>query len=134
MAHLSLANTVDAAKTLLNPVRISRKMIINHQMGALKIDALAGGVRGDQHLHIWIVLERLLRLHAFLAAHAAVDNYHSFFAAKQSSDTHLQVAQRVAMLREDDKLLPGRRLNASGGPGVFVVVLLANCSRFKDFP
>ena len=105
MAHLSLPNTVDAAKTLLNPVRIPRKIIVNHQMGALKIDPLARGVGGNEHLHIRIMLEGLLRLHAFIAAHAAVDNYHSFFAAKQRSDTHLQVTQRVAMLREDNKLL-----------------------------
>src|SRR6516164_5837079 len=85
MAHLSLANTVDAAKTLLNPVRIPRKIIVNHQMGALKINPLARGVCGNEHLHIRIMLEGLLRLHAFLAAHTAVDNYHSFFAAKQSS-------------------------------------------------
>jgi hypothetical protein len=102
---------VDAAKTLLNPVRVPREITIDHQVGALKVDPLARGVCGNEHLHLWIMSEGPLRLHAILASHAAVDNYHSFFAAaKQPGDTHLQVAQRVAMLSEDNKFLAGRRL------------------------
>jgi hypothetical protein len=49
MAHLSLANTVDATKTLLNPVRLPREIIIDHQVGALKVDTLPRGVGGNEH-------------------------------------------------------------------------------------
>ena len=57
MTHLGLANAVDAAEALFEAVRIPRQIIVHHQMGALKVYALAGGVRREQHLHFGIVFE-----------------------------------------------------------------------------
>jgi CheY-like chemotaxis protein len=58
---------LDAAETLFKSVGIPRQIVIHHQVSTLKIDAFACGVGGQQHLHLGVVLEGLLRLHALLA-------------------------------------------------------------------
>ena len=73
VADLGLADAVDAAEALLEAVGVPRQVVVDHQVGALEVDALARGVGGEQHLHLRVVRERLLRLHPLLAAHAAVD-------------------------------------------------------------
>ncbi len=86
VADLGLADAVDAAEALLEAVRVPRQVVVHHQVGALEVDALAGGVGGEQHLHLGVVLERLLRLQPLLAAHAAVDDDHGLRAAEQRGD------------------------------------------------
>ena len=62
VADLGLADAVDAAEALLEAVRVPGQVVVDHQVGALEVDALAGGVGGEQHLHLGVVRERLLRL------------------------------------------------------------------------
>ena len=50
VADLGLADAVDAAEALLEPVRVPGQVVVDHQVGALEVDALAGGVGGDQDL------------------------------------------------------------------------------------
>ena len=83
VADLGLADAVDAAEALLEAVRVPRQVVVHHQVGALEVDAFAGGVGGEQHLHLGVVPERLLRLQPLLAAHAAVDHDHRLLAAEQ---------------------------------------------------
>ncbi len=109
VADLGLADAVDAAEALLDAVRVPRQVVVDHQVRALEVDALAGGVRGEQHLHLRVVPERLLRLQPLLAAHAAVDDDHGLWPAEQRGDALLEVVQRVAVLGEDDQLLAWRR-------------------------
>ena len=78
MAHLGLADAVNTAEPLFDPVWVPRQVVVDHQVGALEVDAFAGGVRGQKDLHFWVVFERLLGLHPILAAHAAMDHDHSF--------------------------------------------------------
>ena len=85
VADLGLADAVDAAEALLEAVRVPRQVVVDHQVGALQVDALAGGVGGQQHLHLGVVPERLLRLQPLLAAHAAVDDDHGLLAARAAS-------------------------------------------------
>ena len=113
MAYLGLADAMDAAEALLQAVRIPRQVVVHHQVRALEIDAFAGGVGGQQHLHLGVVPERLLRLHPLFAAHAAVDHDDRLFAAEQGRDAAFQVIQRVAVLGEDDELLVWRRRGRS---------------------
>ena len=108
VADFGLADAVDAAEALLDAVGVPRQVVVDHQVGALEVDAFARGVRGKQHLHLGVVLERLLRLHALLAAHAAVDHDHGLLAAEQRGDAVLKIVQRVAVLGEDDELLVRR--------------------------
>ena len=82
MAHLGLADAVDAAETLFDAVRVPRQIVVHHQVGALEVDAFAGSVGGEQNLDFGIVPERLLRLHPLLAPHAAMDHDDGLLAAQ----------------------------------------------------
>ena len=86
VADLGLADAVDAAEALLDAVGVPRQVVVHHQVRALEVDALARGVGGQQHLHLGVVPERLLRLQPLLAAHAAVDDDHGLLAAEQRGD------------------------------------------------
>ena len=86
MADLGLADAVNASEPLFEPVRVPRQVVVHHQMGALEIDAFAGGVGRQQDLHFGIVPEGFLRLHALLAAHAAVDDDDRLIPAEQRPD------------------------------------------------
>ena len=60
MADLGLADAVDAPKALLQPVGVPGQVIVDHQVGALQVDALAGGVGGQQEVDVGIVAEAVL--------------------------------------------------------------------------
>ena len=115
VADFRLPDAVDAAEPLFEPVRVPGQIVVDHQVGALKVDALAGRVGRQQHLHFGIVPERFLRLHALLAAHAAVDHDNRVWPPEQRRDA-LEVVQRVAVLGEDDELLVRETASASGRP------------------
>ena len=110
VADFGLADAMDAAKTLFEPVGVPGQVVIDHQVGALEIDALAGGVGGQQHPHTRIVLEGFLNLQALLAADAAVDDDDGVRAAEEAGDAVVQIIERVAVLGEDDQLLMRRGL------------------------
>ena len=48
VADLGLADAVDAAEALLQPVGVPGQVVVDHQVGALEVDALAGRVGGDR--------------------------------------------------------------------------------------
>ena len=50
VADLGLADAVDAAEALLDAVRVPGQVVVDHQVGALEVDALARRVGGDQDL------------------------------------------------------------------------------------
>jgi hypothetical protein len=108
VAHLGLADPVDATEPLLEAVGVPRQVIVDHQVSPLEVDAFAGGVRGQEYADFRVVLERLLRLHPVLAADTAVDDDHGFLAAQQSRDPGLEVVERVAVFGEHDELLVRR--------------------------
>jgi hypothetical protein len=49
-AVLLLAVAVDAAHALLQAHRVPGDVVVDHQPAELQVDALAGGLGGDQHL------------------------------------------------------------------------------------
>ena len=51
-ADLFLADAVDAAEALLDPVRVPRQVVVDHQMCGLEVQALAGCVGGEQDLAV----------------------------------------------------------------------------------
>ena len=108
VADLGLADPVDAAEALLQPVRVPGQVVVDHQVGALQVDALARRVGRQQHLRPRVVPEGFLRGQALLAAHAAVDDDDRILPAEQRRHPLPQVAQRVAVLGEDHELLPRR--------------------------
>ena len=72
-ADLRLADAVDAAEALLDPVRVPRQVVVDHQVRGLEVEALAGGVGGQQDLAVGVLGELLGDLPALAAAYAAVD-------------------------------------------------------------
>ena len=104
MADLGLADAVDAPEALLDAVRVPGQVVVDHQVGALQVDALPRGVGGHQHEGVLVLREVLLRLAALLAADAAVDGDHGLRPAEHDADLVDQVVERVAVLGEDDEL------------------------------
>src|SRR5471032_413230 len=103
-------------------------------MSALEVDALASGVSGQQHLNLWVVLERFLYLQALFASDAAVDNDDGLLAPEKRRDALFQVIERVAVLGEDDQLLVGRRLGRwNRANGRFADMLIIS-SGGENFP
>ena len=143
MADFCLPDTVNAAEALLNPVGVPGQVIVHHQVGTLKVDSLSGGVCSNQHLYHWIMFEGRLRLSALLATHAAVDDHRSILATKQGCDTGFEIAQRIAVLSENDELLmwgaSGRRNGGSlsgrfPGRGCRREYLTKEAGKFKPLP
>ena len=54
---VGLANAMDTAEALFDAIGVPRQVVIDHQMGPLEIDALAGGVGGDEDLHVFVLRE-----------------------------------------------------------------------------
>ena len=104
---------MDAPEALLQSVGVPRQVVVHHQVRALQVDALAGCVGGEQHLDLGVVQEALLRLAPLFAPHAAVDQDDRLRAAEQRADLAFEVAERVAVLGEEDELL-ARRGNGLG--------------------
>ena len=108
VADLGLADAVDAAEALFQAVGVPGQVVVDHEVGALEVDALAGGVGGEQDLDGDVVEEALLGLAAVLATQATVDDGDGVAAAEQLvGDVVVEVVQGVAVLGEDDDLLVG---------------------------
>ena len=104
VADLGLADAVDAPKPLLHTVRVPWEVVVDHQVGALEVDALARGVGRDEHLHVLVGAEECLSLLPFFALCAAVDRDDRVGVANDVADLVTEVVQRVAMLGEDNDL------------------------------
>ena len=91
VAYLRLADSMNAAKPLLNPVRVPRQVVIHHQVRPLQVDAFARRVGSQQYLDFRVVPEGLLRLQPVFPAHAAVDQDNRLGAPLKGCDTLLQV-------------------------------------------
>ena len=75
VADLGLADAMDAAEALLQPVRVPGQVVVDHQVGAaLQVHALAGGVVGDHHPHDRVGVEGGDGRAAGFARDAAVDH------------------------------------------------------------
>ena len=103
-ADLLLADAVDAAETLLDAVGVPRQVVVDHQVRGLKVEALAGGVGGEQDLDVAVLGELLGDQTPFTTAHASVDRLDRVRLAEQGADLALEVVQGVAVLGEDDEL------------------------------
>ena len=106
VADLALADAVDAAEALLEPVGVPGQVVVHHQVGTLQVHALARGVVGDEDQHLGIVHEGVNDPAALLAGHRAVDLYHGLVPAEPVADAATQVGERVLELAEDDELPP----------------------------
>ena len=107
VADLLLADAVDAAEALFEPVRIPRQVVVDHQVGVLEVHAFAGGIGGDEYAHLGVGTKDRLNPAALVAVGAAVDGDDGISVAsiaEHSGDFLVQVIQCVAVLGEDDEL------------------------------
>src|SRR6266568_5369848 len=101
MAYFRLADTVDTPETLFKTVGVPGQIIIDHQMCALQVDALASGIGCNQHLHTYILCKCFLRFSALFAPHPSMDSHYSLFAPQHSANTLSQVVERISVLSKD---------------------------------
>ena len=104
MAHFPLADAVDAAETLLDPVRVPRQVVIDHEVRPLQVEAFARGIRRQEHDGVAVVGELLARRLAVFAARAAVNRDDRLRATQLRRDLLPQVVKGVLVLGEDDDL------------------------------
>jgi len=55
VAHLRLADAMNAPKALFNTIRIPGQIVVHHEMRALKVDAFARRIGRQQYAHLRIV-------------------------------------------------------------------------------
>jgi hypothetical protein len=60
MAGLGLADAVDPPEPLLDPVRVSRQVVVDHQVGALKVQPLPRRVSRHQQHALAVLHEQIL--------------------------------------------------------------------------
>ena len=104
MTYLGLADAVNAPEALLQPGRVPRKVVVDHEVGALQVDALASGVGGHQDQHLLVLHKRLLDMAPIPAPQPTVNGDHGFGATQQGTDTVGQVVERIAVFAENDEL------------------------------
>ena len=99
MDVLGLADPVDAAHALLEPVRVPRDVVVDHQVAELEVDALAGRLGGDHDLRL--LAEVALLLDPLAQLHSAVDHC-DLEVRREVLD---EVVEGVLVLGEDEELL-----------------------------
>ena len=115
MADLGLADAVDAAEALLDPVRVPGQVVVHHEVGALEVDALARGVGRDEDEDVRVLREGLLDACGAPRADTAVDRDDRLGRPRKARSLLDEVVERVAVLGEDDQLAGGPvRSNISG--------------------
>src|SRR5690606_12328307 len=104
VAHLGLADPVEAAQTLLDAVGVPREVVVDHEMRPLEVQPLPGGVGGDQDADGLVVGEQLPRPPPRLTWEATVDPDDRAGVPHHLPDALSEVVERVTVLREDDDL------------------------------
>ena len=107
MAHLLLADPVDASKALLQSVGVPGQVVVHHQVCPLQVHALPGCIVGQQHHHLRVVHEGMHDLAASIAGHTAVDLHHRLRPSQTVADLGGQIHQGVLELGEQHQLAPG---------------------------
>src|SRR6056297_1391425 len=104
MAYFRLANPVDASKALFNLVRVPWQIIVHHQMSALKVNAFAGGIVGNQDKQVPVLHEPFDDLAPFLSGHPTVNDIYCIRPAKPGDDLLTEILEGIFGLREYDQL------------------------------
>ena len=103
---------MNTAKSLLDPIRVPRQIVVDHQIGVLKVDTFASRVCRDQEANRRIVSEFVLDLQPFLAGNGTMDTADAVRLPCQGADFLLQIKECVLMLCEDNELLIEKQILA----------------------
>ena len=102
MADLGLADAVDATEPLLQPVRVPRQVVVDHEVRAtLEVHTLTSGVVRNHHADERIGVEGSDGCATGLPRDATMDDDHRSRVAHAGGDLLLKVFQRVLWLSED---------------------------------
>ena len=82
MADFGLPDTVNTTEALFQAVGVPGQVVVDHEMRALEVDPLAGGVGSQQHLHFGVVPEGFLYLQPFLTPDPTMDQHYGVLAAQ----------------------------------------------------
>ena len=102
MADLRLPDPVYTPEPLFDLIRVPGQVVINHQMAALKVHTLPGGVIGNQDEQIFVLHETLNDFAPCFSGNAAMDDIDRIGLAKPGSHLVGEVVQRVFRLGKDD--------------------------------
>ena len=107
VADFGLADSVDAAETLLKPVGIPRQVVIDHEIrAALEVHAFAGRIVGQQEPDRRIVVECGDDCAPPVAGDTAVDHRDAFRLAGAVADSAGEIFEGVPGFGEDNDLAP----------------------------
>jgi hypothetical protein len=109
VAHFGLADAMDAAEALLQAVGVPGEVVVDHQVGALQVDAFASGVGRQEEVNVGVAAEALFDGAAGFTAEAAIYVDDVVITAEEGFETAVQVAQGVAVFGEDDEFAAGGR-------------------------
>ena len=117
VTHFGLADAVDSAEALFKAVGIPGQVIVDHQMGALEVDAFSCRIRGQQNLDLRVVPEGFLDLEALFPANAPMNGDHRRFPAQKGGDSGVKVIQGIFMFSENNQFLLDRGFMGRNGTG-----------------
>jgi hypothetical protein len=100
-AYLELADAVDPAEALFESVRVPGQVVVDHQVRPLEVEALTGGVGGNQDLAVEVLGELLGDPAPLPPPYAAMDGDDSSGAPEESADTVGQVPARASAIPMD---------------------------------
>ncbi|MNH84336.1 hypothetical protein D3C73_367550 [compost metagenome] len=103
MAYLHLPDPVDAAKALFDLIRVPRKVVVDHEVAALKVYTFAGRIIRDQNQHISVLHKTFNDLPPLFTSNTPVDDLNSLWPTKPSADFFKEVVKRVLRLSEYDE-------------------------------
>ena len=69
-----LTDSMNAPEPLLKPIRVPRQVVVNHQMGSLKVDTFPCGIVGYENFEGLVLIECLDHVAAKFAFHSAMDD------------------------------------------------------------
>ena len=113
MAGPPLTDAMDATEALLDAVRIPRQVVVDHHVGDLQVDTLAGSVGRHQHLRRRVHPETVLNRSPVVALDPAVDDDHRVRTTQLCRDPLLQIGERVLVFGEHDQLVGGHVVKGS---------------------
>ena len=91
VADLFLAYPVDTPETLLDPVRVPREVVVDHQVGPLQIDTLSGSVGRHQDLNVRVGYEGVLSAAPILSSKTPMDDTQYVWFAEEAANATLQI-------------------------------------------
>ena len=104
MADLALTDTVNTAKSLFDTIGVPGQVVVDHKVGALQVQSLAGGVGSKQHEGARVVRELFADGLAKMPRRAPMNGANGVGAAQLGGDFILQVSEGIAVFGEDNDL------------------------------